>query len=1730
MTMPRVDFTDWGAVYGPGSALWNSQLQAFNSARDQWLGGLQSQQQGQFLGATPAQIQAPQAAAPEWRDEDLVGAARFYGLPEEFARSLPREELIRVVNAERYYAKQGEQGTARQLGEMVRAVPAMFAVGAGEAITGGLQRLPIIGEMLSRNKILHEADMTLRQLEESIRSSTPQSFQWVNTGANVAGNLAAMWYPATAAWGVAGKFGGAALGRAIGPISQGAFQGGASAWLLTGGSKEFQDNPAMSLAFGAGLGAAMPVAGKAWEAAAPYIQGLATRVTNAFVSPEVLRPSIRLGRTFMSEVGGEAQPGPILGLQREPAYQGPMVSTRPEAPVPAPEQGLNVFGQPELVPPPEPTGAVSQIEAQLSPRTTPQLDMNFSPLASQGAEPFPSNPILQLQRLAQQGDEQAATMLKYMTQGPAVPDHLVQDASNLAAQMNKASVVIESPAFPTLAGETQISDATAARAIEATHPGGTGIVQGVSDPMSFAQSVPGARFVRAQGSQRVDALLNVTDAQAAEYAQHGVYTGQSVLGADGVQSVVERIESGRPVLRPRYGMVPASAPLSEVHPQVVSPPAVSATPENTPLWQNFLGYAQTRAEQTAREMHGDAHSVLAENMSQYLDDFLDDVNIAGPAIRDQLREMMNAFYVDTFATRATIPIQAVQAEARATPSNASPTHQLDVLAQTKGARLEPLAGDAWVLHFEPTTAGETPVSMMFPSTEALREGLLNTNRALPDITPPSSVPIEVAGQLPIIGSQPVNPAAAEANALVEAVSEVDDFGTLRAQAEVARASGNLGRLHNIYQAGFSQWQPMRRFFSKAEQMLHEHGISALRPGRDYDELSRLVTSLHNEQHPWMDQAADISNRIRTKWLHDGTFSRVYLIEDDAQRLAAAHQMGFKPKEIEAMQMMDQFWADMFPETGLDAARQIRRYMPEVVRRQSDPALRASMWDVPSSNVTEPWFTFMREGNLEMNVRELNPAKLMDQYVRALTWRKVMAEPYAEIAARWKAVGSTVQELSPISHFFGSWMNIIRHGYDAQDDIALAAVHSTLKTLMGPEITRDQARGIASLGLNATHSSFLGYRVHVMARDALQLLLAIPRAGGDLLGVLGRVSKDPGYRADLMDRAIAEGAVALHSPRMSGIGAFGEMQSAPALAEAAAQQGQDVAQFSKRYSLASKMSVALRDLIPTKLRDVRDTIFHPMYFYGKQAEFMRAVTWEAGRVKADRALANFRQTADMSALMKESGAQTYDAAWQREFQRLVGTGDHAKAASFMGRQLADATNFKYGLVEQPQVSRTLTGRVAMQFGQYPIQLLQYMRESMVNGSAADKTAFLGTLGLVSAGLYKASRETGWNFNPMNPFYGIGFTGGPLLTMGSNVAGGASALIRGAQGQENGMTDFRMAEGGNALGTMAGAFNPLRGAFQTAAGINTALESPSPGAALSRLMITGQQGNQIDINNAFLPQATELFQSSLQAAQTPLSVGRVAAPNVPQQPMTQPPGIATPGSVPFQPQGGPSPVPGGQPNAFRAPPGSETPGPIPPPEVLQQLGVSDPSRVRWQNGALVYDSRNVGQDGRVPTHFLSEAGRLLRPGQSWEDRERELMSGNALSVRNSPPVTSMTALDPEANARASAMIAKAQSEGVELPVAETRRGQDRQNYLFTQGRNPAIGGQIHTWTLTSNHYNGRAVDFDAPVGSRAYFWLQENAPIFGLVPLGAMDPGHVAATDSSIAATPSYPRGPGGGAQF
>ena len=1427
MTAPRFVYDP--TQYEIGSASYNQQLTQFNAQRDAYLQKLLALIGGPPPQATAPMVQQEPPASRNWRDDELLGAARWWGMPDEVAATMPRSQLAEYINDMRSKARPVDRASFEHVKQ---ATIGMAGIGALQGVTQGLRNLPLVGEALGRIGILHEANIYLKSLEEGVRASIPERTQLGLSGAKLAGNIAAMWYPALAAWkvaSVAGGVGGAISGGS--PIVRGAFQGVGTAWLLEAGGPEYEDNKALILGVGAGLGAAAPTALALWRRFRPATQAAAEKVIGDFMPPP-------------------------QSLESATAPATPQAGTA----TPAPSEGLRT-----------------------------------------GAERFTRQPV-------------PGTIP--LTEAP-LPRGFESDAAGAhAAALNKAGAVLNSPNLPEMIARPKINDLTVAEALHRTNPGSTGIVQGVADPLGFLDSPwEHVRFVKGPYANRLDAIVSdkpITAEMVKDYETLGVYLGQQVTTRGGMTGTIEVLKGGRATIRLANTSSKVTTDIANLSPSIQSPGVTEASG----LWEEFQRFSMGKAMEAGAQLApGDRivpaqiETLLKQNLPQYLEDFLNRLGVTKSEAA-RIRAYFNVRHVEGFkdlAPGAVMESEAAVARAVDVADSSggmSPLGVLDEHAATRGFVVTPEPG-AGVSLIDTAVGAEmtAPTEMKFASKEAAHDWLRNLNRDLPDVTPPLDVPGEIAGmqhtappQAPNLNPRIETGIAAEIEGLA-AAPENAELGAIAAQAKALVATGRMGKLQSLYISAVMNLSSMRKLIANVDQFAFEGGLyeRGLTPFKDYQAISTSLNAHQNMMEPMQEAAQQVMQDIRVANRRSGLWSQIYLIEDAAERTAAATKAGLNPAEIGAFDKMSKVWHDFFGQTGLSPEREIRQYLPLLQKMQSTGDF-AGMTGWRVSPESEAFMLFVRNGLV--NARELDPEVLLATYIRTLSWNKNVEQPFAEVAKKWNLIKREIPELAPASDIVQNWLHVVKYGYQPGADALLDWAHIAARGLIGPGVSRQMARQLVNFGLNNSYSALMGYRVDLAARDLQQIWLAYPRAGGKLLQVMGRfMTGSKETKAAMWEQAITDRMVSLQHPRALAPGATMPLEAAafdptglpPELAAELMRQTAAGVPSAREQALG-RISAAVEDMAPNWMKSTK---LRPGYIYGKQGEIVRMLVGAAGKETAAEAIAVYRAAGpggDLARLLNESKANTFFPAVAREFERLIASGADEEAAAFLGRQLADTSQFKYGLAEAPVYYRTVTGRMWSQLGSYPLYYAQYLAEVARYGTTASKVATVATIGTVSAAFYAASKVTGWNFYRMNPFTGINFVmGGPLLEQVQDVAQAATGFVSGVTGQN--LTQVATPDPLAAMGRATNLVNPFTGVIRTLGGVGLALDSPNTPAALTRLAVTGERGAGPDINAMMLPQAQAAFQRSLQSQPTPMRQGAFGTQQIPQQQVTMPPEIMT-----------------------------------------------------------------------------------------------------------------------------------------------------------------------------------------------------------------------------------------------
>lgn len=1448
--------------------------------------GMQLAQTNQGAPASTVAAYAPPTNYQLLDDDKLIGAAMAWGATRAQAQVTPREELVKWLEFNRQAARPSDAESNAMINGA--AALSMMGLGAVQGLNRGLRAIPLVGEAYDRYLGGRAAAQKLAGMEELVRASTPESIQTVLSGEQVLGHVGAMWAPSAATAALIGRAGMAATGiGALGvgnvlartaPITRGAVHGIATTFALEGGSEEVKENPLLWYTVGAGLGVLAPLGAPAMQWGADYLnrlrtmfQGQQARASRAYTPgwtrpPEADASGVTISDGPMPTGPGAGQLGAPMGMSELPAG-----TTR----LPAPAVKLLNRGT-----------AVESAEAQALGFTKADMVLN-----APDSEVLLASPVLDdvtVLRAATSSNPGGVSLVHSITDPGALVEYAVENglSVNIVTRNGRQSALLSDVNLP---------------------------------PTALAEYEQ----------------FGVFSGQTVRHTRGNELIVQSIT-PDG-QAAVSMKYGGK--LLP-----PITMPVSELAPSVRSQ-ALQIEPElwdeflDTASQRAFASVGELTGTQ-----HADmADHILRTNMVKYLDEFLDSKAIVDPGQRARIGNYFNERYVDSYKQLAPVEVAAAeQAElallaARGADIVERPMAYLDELASSRGFVITPTGDGRFELidtlgeQLPPSSELAATQSRVWDTPEEVAAYLHQLDRELPDITPLGDVPVEAFGG--IAGDVPTNvPASAYPRGLADTLDELaEDFGTpgnpdpslaaearlLREEAaadglaamgeyavqrrggggsgrgpgsggnggwpEQPRLRGGVPRAINTINRATLQLSNQRRLFAVLDDMLEEAGAGDLRLYGEGQAILRTEDARSNMYSRMTDDFMPIVQDIRVSMRRSGTWTRIYEIEDDGLRLLAADRAGLNQKEIAAFDATARMMHKWFGETGLAAERELRRYMPHIQK-----AMATGKW--------EPVETLMRQGKVHpmteafmmkartgaINVRELDPEQLFITYASSLANEtsgynaalKAMTDKWTRLKQEWPEVG-------PVAQYVDGWLHSLQYGHTPGADAALDAAHVVLQKLVGPSVTRHNARQLVNFGLNMNYKALLGLRLPTVIRNLGQIALATPRLPTQIPEVLREFISNPAAKREIMERAVNIGTLSLQPQRAVAPGAVRDLQE---IAMRELDGPVQAVALTRREQAVAKMLAATEDLIPDWMRSKK---VQPMYWFSQTDELMRAVVGEAGLRKAQTALAAYAKSDKsanaMQVLMEDSGVLSFYPAAQREFKKKVASGLYGEAAIDLAREQVAASMFFYGPGRGPLIGNTLSGKLGTQISSYALNTLQTLEEVYrYGGSTATKVAMGATLAGVTLALAEAQRRTGWSFNKMNPYAGaVPTVGGPTLRAGLDVAGN---VTQGVNELVQGNVPGALQQVQQASGTMVEMFNPVRGAFETVGALNKAQQSPLPGTATARYLLLGDKSATPDLeryNPFYNPTASP---QQLVPQQGPVRSEAFGLPTIPQRPVT------------------------------------------------------------------------------------------------------------------------------------------------------------------------------------------------------------------------------------------------------
>lgn len=493
----------------------------------------------------------------------LLGAADFYGI--DNAEVLDPAVLQQVIESRRNQLEsrrmEEDPTVAGAIYDTIATFLGTTGLGAVDAVAGGLQRIPFVGDALRKHTGIENYQRGLAMLEEGF---TGDMLDNERAAYEKFARPLQHFLGYSALVGVAAE-GVGATGFAAGianPLVRGGLQGAGTGWLLEGGGDAPISERAMKIALFSGIQGAA-------EWGLPLISA---RLARSFPRPSQMEDVIgaRAGRpgegpgTVDGEWAFFNEPAMIGGPPRQ---IGPAGMAGGAAPPGSPLLGPGGIPGRPIVP-----------QAPVIPGAPPALGPAAGPM------------------------EVGAGMTSFPRGGGRLSYLRAEQASADAVSATKHGTILESPILPGLAKQPIIQDADVAIAAMATNPGQISIVQGVGDTagtirrflQEFLPNGVGPQDFRAiKRGDRVDILVadgrTISNKMAKDYETFGMFQGQQAVTAQGQQVMIEQLGTEFSQVKSMAGSV-STVPTAELMPGKASLIA-DAAPE---AYIELKSYAQSR--------------------------------------------------------------------------------------------------------------------------------------------------------------------------------------------------------------------------------------------------------------------------------------------------------------------------------------------------------------------------------------------------------------------------------------------------------------------------------------------------------------------------------------------------------------------------------------------------------------------------------------------------------------------------------------------------------------------------------------------------------------------------------------------------------------------------------------------------------------------------------------------------------------------------------------------------------------------------------------------------------------------------------------------------------------------------------------------------------------------------------------------------------------------------------
>ena len=661
--------------------------------------------------------------------------------------------------------------------------------------------------------------------------------------------------------------------------------------------------------------------------------------------------------------------------------------------------------------------------------------------------------------------------------------------------------------------------------------------------------------------------------------------------------------------------------------------------------------------------------------------------------------------------------------------------------------------------------------------------------------------------------------------------------------------------------------PMRIHFANLENDLHNAGATSLRPWAAFDRIISGMDVAHNVTFPYLDETGKLLQIIGRKSLRDGSWARMWLMEDRVNRALYARGNGFDNGDIAVMGKLDLQIIKMHNdagENGIDMLSQLKKFVAET--RANHEAKKFGPTSYPVATYPQVGFFGEVAANRGLRFEKVDPRKIVQAYIKSWGFHRHAGKAWQEAAEQWKAVRGIQVEGEPrfqaLADQMLDWMDFVKQGPEPGKEVAVKIVNRVLRT-MGVPITQLETRTLMQGMQGSMYQALLGWRLHVPVRDSLQPLLAAPTVGMRNLAGSYKTAASIGSKArrEMMERAYGYGVTQHRMPRMEGTGMFE--------ADAPDVQTQFNPLQTGMRAVGAGIGDIIRDATPAIVRRAGGSILSPLGLYTREGEWNRIIVGEAAHTnfmdkyeafnikkRIAAALGDPSLIPDADNFLGSINADSLRPAILRSIkeQLLAGNidGPHGAVGIYM-RAVADRTQFTYGGRHSPPMIRTTGARMGYALGNFASQSIAFTKEAVAYGSNTHKLRVLATIAGLTGGLELMHRKTGFNFRSFEWWQSLLFTGSPIARSAIETAvtvNAARDVITSDNPPQQSVDELMQTDPNRIFSQMIRTYNPLQGAMYTGQGLYRASESPTPYRAAARLLLTGDtQGAAKDWNRIF-----------------------------------------------------------------------------------------------------------------------------------------------------------------------------------------------------------------------------------------------------------------------------------------